>query len=36
MLEKNIELAIAHNIPYVLNREALSVPCSVVKHAKSG
>ena len=31
-----MELAIAHNIPYITNIEALTVLCSVVRHAKSG
>ena len=31
-----MELAIAHNIQYVTNIEALTVLCSVVEHAKSG
>ena len=31
-----MELTIAHNIPRVTNREALTVLCSVVRHAKSG
>ena len=30
-----MELAIAHNIPYITNIEALTVLCSVVRHAKS-
>ena len=31
-----MELEIAHNIPYIRNVEALTVLCSVVRHAKSG
>ena len=30
-----MELAIAHNIPYITNIEALTVLCSVVRHEKS-
>ena len=36
MFEKNIELAIPHNVPYLTSREALTMFCPVVKHAISG
>ena len=35
-LEKKLELGIAHNIPYVRNKEDFTMLCSVINHAKSG
>ena len=35
-MEKKLELAIAHNIPYVRNKEDFTMFCSVINHAKSG